>query len=145
MARKVITGKRVWRASKIVLEDGTELPIDLRILAYIPRKVDREPYVKVYQDAIGELLIKGEISKSAFKVLLWFIKNTNWENDWIAIDYEELAEELHLKTDTIRKAVKQLINYGLIIQQKPYRSIFRLNPRYIYKGGVVGKLEDIDF
>lgn len=145
MAKKVIKGKRVWQVSKLVLEDGTELPVEMNILAYIPRKVDKEPYVKLYQDAIGELLVRGELSKSAFKVLLWFIKQTDWQNNWIPIVYKELAKELNLKLSTLKMAIKELKDYGLIIQLAPRQTVFRLNPRYIYKGGIVGKLEDIDF
>jgi len=145
MKRKAIVGTRNFKVAKLILEDGTELSVDMRILAYIPRKVDKEPYVKVYQDVIGELLERGEISKNAFKVLLWFIKQANWNNDWIVVNYEELAKELKLHIVTLKKAVRQLVNYGLIVQFKPRQTVFRLNPRYIYKGGVVGKEEDIDF
>ena len=145
MGRKVIVGNRNFKVAKLILEDGTELPVDMRILAYIPRKVDKEPYVKVYQDVIGELLVRGEISKNAFKILLWFIKQTNWNNNWIYISYKELGEELKLHKETVRKAIRELVNYGLLVQIEPRKTVFRLNPRYIYKGGVVGKEQDIDF
>jgi len=143
--RKVLKGKRVLEVEKVVLSDGTEIPVEMKLLAYIPRKVDRDRYVKVYQDHILELVSQKKLSSSDLRVFLWLMGHNDWGNDWIHIDYEELAQELELNKDTVRKALKKLTSLNLVIQYKTREKLFRLNPRYVYKGGVVGKEQDIDF
>jgi len=143
--RKVLKGKRVLEVERIVLSDGTEIPVEMRLLAYIPRKVDRDRYVKVYQDYILELVTQKKLSSSDLKVFLWFMGHNNWGNDWIHIDYEELSQELELHPVTVKKSVKNLVKANLLVQYKPREKLFRLNPRYVYKGGVIGKEQDIDF
>lgn len=143
--RQVIKGKRVLEVEKLVLSDGTEVPVEMKLLAYIPRKVDRDKYVKLYQDEVLKYVVKGKFSRTDLKVFLWFASVDPWGNDWIVVDYEELAKELEMSPDSVRKACKNLVNAGLLLQLRPRQTVFRLNPKIVYKGGVVGKSEDIDF
>ena len=143
--RKIFVGQRVVDVEGLLTKDGEIIPLKAKLLAYIPRHIDREPYVKVYQDTLAEWLYKGKLKKSDFAVLFWFIKQTDWENNWIYVDYKELAKELNLGVRTIKQAIKSLKELNLIVQLAPRQKLFRLNPRYIYKGGIVGKEEDIDF
>ena len=143
--RAVLKGQRVVKAKGVVLEDDTILPFDIKVLAYIPRKVDRNRYVKVYQDHILEKVLNNQLKKSDLAVFMWFLSQNDWGNDWIYIDYEDLANELGMHKVTVKKAIRQLVDSGLIMQYKPRKNLFRLNPAYVYKGGVVGKEQDIDF
>ena len=143
--RKVLRGKRSVDVKAIILEDGTQLPVKMKLLAYIPRQVDREEYVKVYQDYILQLVLINKLKKSDLIVLFWFFSNNDWGNDWIHIEYEELSKELGLRKETINRSIQRLIKCGLLMQYKKREKLFRLNPRYVYKGGIVGKEEDIDF
>jgi len=143
--RQLIKGKRVLDVEKLVLSDGTEVQVEMKLLAYIPRKVDRNKYVKLYQDEVLKYVVKGKFSRTDLKVFLWFASVDPWGNDWIIVNYRKLAEELGVGEDSVRKACKKLVEADLLIQFEPRKTIFRLNPRIIYKGGVVGKSEDIDF
>ena len=143
--RAVLKGQRVVKAKGVVLEDDTILPFDIKVLAYIPRKVDRNRYVKVYQDHILEKVLNNQLKKSDLAVFMWFLSQNDWGNDWIHIDYEDLANELGLRKETIQRSIRRLVDSGLIMQYKPREKLFRLNPAYVYKGGVVGKEQDIDF
>jgi len=143
--RKILVGQRVVDVEGLLTKDGEIIPLKAKLLAYIPRHIDKEPYVKVYQDTLAEWLYKGKLKKSDFAVLFWLIKQTGWENDWIYVDYKELAKELELSLRSVQRAIKRLKELSLIIQLEPRQKLFRLNPRYIYKGGVVGKEQDIDF
>ena len=143
--RQVVKGKRVLEVEKLVLSDGTEIKVDMKLLAYIPRKVDKDKYVKLYQDEVLKYVVKGAFSRTDLKVFLWFTSVDPWGNDWIVVDYEELAKELGISSDSVRKACKNLVNAGLLIQLRPRQTVFRLNPKIVYKGGIVGKSEDVDF
>ena len=143
--RTILRGQRVLKAKGVVLEDDTVIPFDVKVLAYIPRKVDRDKYVKVYQDYILEAVLKNQLKKTDLAVFMWFLSSNDWGNDWIHVDYEELAQELGVHKVTIKKSIKKLVDANLLIQYKPREKLFRLNPRYVYKGGVVEKDKDIDF
>lgn len=143
--RKVLRGKRVLEVERIVLSDGTELPVEMKLLAYIPRKVDRDKYVKVYQDYILEAVVQNKLKRTDLTIFMWFVSHNDWGNDWIHVDYEELSKELGLHPVTIKKSIKNLVDANLLVQYKPREKLFKLNPRYVYKGGVVGKEQDIDF
>lgn len=143
---KVILGKRTMKVSGIILETGEIVPIEMKLLAYIPRQTEKEEYVKVFQDAVLEIIDKEKrLGKLGFKVLLWFMGKTNWNNDWIYIDYKDLAEELKTTESYLKIVIPKLVKLGLIIQKAPRQKVFRLNPKYVFKGGVIARKEDIDF
>ena len=143
--RAILRGQRAIKAKGVVLEDDTVVPFDVKILAYIPRKVDRDEYVKVYQDYILEAVLKNQLKKTDLAVFLWFLSSNDWGNDWIHVDYDELAQELGVRKETVQRAIRRLVDANLLIQYKPREKLFRLNPKYVYKGGVVSKDQDIDF
>ncbi len=128
----------------LVTKDGEFIPIKLMLDAFIPRTPkDKEPYVKVYGERILDLIRNRKLKASELEVFLWFIgKNSDkdgWNNEWISVDYKELGKELNLNPDTVRRAIKTLIKLKLIVQWKPRKTTFRLNPDYCFKGGVIAK------
>jgi len=128
----------------LVTKDGEFIPIKLMLDAFIPRTPkDKEPYVKVYGERILTLIKNRKLKASELEVFLWFIgKNSSkdgWNNEWISVDYKELGKELNLNPDTVRRAIKTLVKLKLIVQWKPRKTAFRLNPDYCFKGGVVAK------
>jgi len=128
----------------LVTKDGEFIPIKLMLDAFIPRTPkDKEPYVKVYGERILTLIKNRKLKASELEVFLWFIgKNSGkdgWNNEWISVDYKELGKELNLNPDTVRRAIKTLVKLKLIVQWKPRKTAFRLNPDYCFKGGVVAK------
>ena len=128
----------------LVTKDGEYIPIKLVLDAYIPRTPkDKEPYVKVYGEKLLTLIKNRKLKASELEVFLWFVgKNSGkdgWNNEWITVDYEELAEELKISVITVKRAIKTLLKLKLIVQWKPRKTAFRLNPDYCFKGGVIGK------
>ena len=141
MAMK-ISGKKRFKG--LITEDGEVVYLDFMINAFIPRTPkDKEPYVKVYGEKILELIKQKKLKASELEVFLWFVgKNSNkdtWNNEWIPVDYKELAKELGFSEWTIKMAIKTLLKLKLIVQWKRRIPSFRLNPDYCFKGGVIGK------
>ena len=128
----------------VVTKDGEFLPLEFMLNAFIPRTPkDKEPYVKVYGEKLLKLIKSRKLKASELEVFLWFVgKNSGkygWNNEWITVDYEELAEELRISVITVKRAIKTLLKLKLIVQWKPRKTAFRLNPEYCFKGGVIGK------
>ncbi len=137
-----ISGKKRFKG--LITEDGEVIYLDFMINAFIPRTPkDKEPYVKVYGEKILELIKQKKLKASELEVFLWFVgKNSNkdtWNNEWIPVDYKELAKELGFSEWTIKMAIKTLLKLKLIVQWKRRIPSFRLNPDYCFKGGVIGK------
>jgi len=139
-----ISGKKRFKG--LITEDGEVVYLDLMINAFIPRTPkDKEPYTKVYGEKLLHLIKQRKLKASELEVFLWFVsRNSNkdsWNNEWITVDYEELAKELGFRKETIQRAIKTLIKLKLLVQWRPRKTAFRLNPDYCFRGGVVGKLQ----
>jgi hypothetical protein len=138
-----LKGKNL-RFKGLITEDGEVIPIELMFDAFIPRNPkDKEPYVKVYGEKVLEVIRTKKLKASELEVFMWFIGKSSrknyWANEWINVDYKELGKELDLNPDTVRRAIKTLIKLKFIVQWKPRKTVFRLNPDYCFKGGVVSK------
>jgi len=139
-----IKGKKRFKG--LITEDGEVVYLDFMINAFIPRAPkDKEPYTKVYGERLLHLIKNRKLKASEVEVFLWFVaKNSNrdnWNNEWITVDYEGLANELNLSLITVKRAIKTLLKLKLIVQWKPRKTVFRLNPDYCFRGGVIGKLQ----
>jgi len=139
-----ISGKKRFKG--LITEDGEVVYLDFMINAFIPRAPkDKEPYTKVYGEKLLHLIKRKKLKASELEVFLWFVaKNSskdNWNNEWITVDYKELAKELGLGESTVRMAVKTLLKLKLIVQWRPRKTAFRLNPDYCFRGGVIGKVQ----
>ena len=130
----------------VVTKDGEFIPLEFTLSAFIPRNPrDKEPYTKVYGEKVLEVIRDKKLKASELEVFLWFVaKNSDkdrWNNEWINVDYKELAEELGFRKETVQRAIKTLLELKFIVQWKPRKTIFRLNPDYCFRGGVIGKLK----
>jgi len=139
-----IRGKKRFKG--LITEDGEVVYLDLVLDAFIPRAPkDKEPYTKVYGERLLHLIKDRKLKASELEVFLWFVaKNSGkgtWNNEWIPVDYKELAKELGFSEWTIKMAIKTLLKLKLIVQWKRRIPSFRLNPDYCFRGGVVGKLQ----
>ena len=128
----------------VVTKNGEFLPLEAVIDIFMPRTPkDKEPYTKVYGEKLLILIKNRKLKASELEVFLWFVgKNSGkdgWNNEWINVDYEELAKELGFTSRTIKSAIKNLLKLKLIVQWKKRIPSFRLNPEYCFKGGVIAK------
>ncbi|SMO85442.1 replication protein (RepL) [Balnearium lithotrophicum] len=138
-----LKGKNL-RFKGLITEDGEVIPIELMFDAFIPRSPkDKEPYVKVYGEKVLDVIRSKKLKASELEVFMWFIgKSSNknyWANEWITVDYGDLAKELNLSLITVKRAIKVLLKLKFIVQWKPRKTVFRLNPDYCFKGGAVSK------
>ena len=133
----------------VVTKSGEFIPLEFTISAFIPRNPrDKEPYTKVYGEKVLKVIRDKKLKASELEVFLWFVaKNSNkdnWNNEWINVDYKELAEELGFRKETVQRAIKTLLKLKFIVQWKPRKTVFRLNPDYCFRGGVIGKVKTIN-
>jgi len=137
-----IRGRKRFKG--LITEDGEVVYLDLVIDAFIPRTPkDKEPYTKVYGEKLLHLIKDRKLKASELEVFLWFVaKNSGkdtWNNEWVTVDYEELAKELKYRKETVQRAIKTLLKLKLIVQWKPRKTAFRLNPDFCFRGGVIAK------
>ena len=127
----------------VITKDGEFIPLEMEIRAFIPSNPkDREPYTKVYGEKVLEVLRTKRLRGSELNVFLWFMGKTGkdlWNNDWINVDYNEIANELGITYRSVKNAIKELKELKIIVQWRPRQTVFRLNPEYCFKGGVIAK------
>ena len=59
-----------------------------------------------------------------------------------AIDIlNQLANELNISVITVKKAIKTLLELKWLIQFSPRQTVFRLNPEFVYRGGIISKIQ----
>jgi len=143
--RTVIKGDRVKEYRLFDPETGEVLDQVVKLLAYIPKNVEREPFDKVFKTMWVDLLNNPKLKGAPLRVLVWLMSKNSWGNEWIGVDYDELAQELKYSPETVRHAFRVLKEANLIIQKAPRKTWFRLNPKYVFMGLAIQRREDIDF
>jgi NADH:ubiquinone oxidoreductase subunit C len=141
--RKIVSKPRnFWLVNP---ETGEVMMEGVKVMAFIPSQKEKENFDKVFKTLWVDLLANEKLKGSQLKVLAWLISQNKWNNDWIAVDYEEVAKATGLKIDTVRKAFKTLRDAGFIIQKAPRKPFYRLNPKYVFQGLASCRAKDIDF
>ena len=143
--RNVIKGNRIKEYYLYDPETGEIVEQSIKLLSYIPKHVEREPFDKVFKTMWIELLNNPKLKGAPLRILVWLMSKNSWGNEWVYVDYEELAKELRYKKKTIQMAIKVLKDSNLIIQKSLRKTLFRLNPKYVYMGIAKCRAEDIDF
>jgi hypothetical protein len=140
LKRSKVKGK--MQLAGIVTKDGEFIPLEMEIRAFIPSNPkDREPYTKVYGEKVLEVLRTKRLRGSELNVFLWFIGKNDWGNEWIPVNYKKLANELNISVITVKKAIKTLLELKWLIQFSPRQTVFRLNPEFVYRGGIISKIQ----
>lgn len=103
--------------------------------------VKQNPYGKGWimtsQDALELLAADDDLTKEAFRVLMFLMARLDFEN-WIQVTQQEISEKISIKKSNVSRAIALLENKGIILRgPKAGRSYaFRLNPYYGWKGKV---------
>ncbi len=146
VVRKVLRGNRIKEYKLFDPETGEVIEeTTIKMLAYIPKNAEKEPFDKVFKTLWVDVLNNPKLKGAPLKVLVWLMSKNSWGNEWIYVDYEELSKELKVKPETVRKAFKTLRDANLVIQKAPRKTLFRLNPKYVYMGIAKCRAEDLDF
>jgi len=121
----------------------------LEFIAFIPQPRDKN-FTKVFRlfgEKVVEDLANGVLTGGEAKLLLWFLAKTTklpiQADGWIPVSYEELAKEVQLNKDVVRKYIKKLMEKGYLEQFKNRHPTFRLKPDYVYRG-VLAKLKEAE-
>ena len=103
--------------------------------------VKHNPYAKGWimnsQEALELLATDEDLTKEAFRVLMFLMARLDFEN-WIQVSQKEIAEKLNMHKQNISRAIKLLQSKEILIRGpkigKSYA--FRLNPDFGWKGKV---------
>ena len=107
------------------------------LLVYFGAKYN--PYAKGWivnsQEALELLASDEDLTKDAYKVLIFLMSRLDFEN-WINLPQREISEKLKINKGNISRAISLLESKEIILREKKFgRSyIFRLNPYFAWKG-----------
>lgn len=89
------------------------------------------------QEALELLATDEDLTKEAFRVLIFLMARLDFEN-WIQVTQKEIAEKLNIHKQNVSRAISLLEEKGIILRgPKVGRSYaFRLNPYFGWKGKV---------
>ena len=88
-------------------------------------------FIVVFQKAIKELVLKADLSKNGYRLLL-LMAETEFEKEINATLYG-IAKELGINQSNATVAMKELESIGIVIRNVQLRT-FRLNYELAYKG-----------
>lgn len=89
-------------------------------------------FIVVFQKAIKELVLKADLSKNGYRLLLFLMAETEFEKEINATLYG-IAKELGINQSNATVAMKELESIGIVIRNVQLRA-FRLNYELAYKG-----------
>ena len=89
-------------------------------------------FIVVFQKAIKELVLKADLSKNGYRLLLFLMAETEFEKEINATLYG-IAKELGINQSNATVAMKELESIGIVIRNVQLRT-FRLNYELYYKG-----------
>ena len=89
-------------------------------------------FIVVFQKAIKELVLKADLSKNGYRLLLFLLAETEFEKEINATLYG-IAKELGINQSNATVAMKELESIGIVIRNVQLRT-FRLNYELAYKG-----------
>lgn len=109
-------------------------------------KIPRGPdFIMVYQE-VGRQILEGNMCLSTSKVFFYLIMNITFEN-FIGIDLKTISEKINMPLPTVKKAMKELKDAGMLMSIKDNfdtrRNIYRLNPIVGWKGKQTNRIKTI--
>jgi len=122
---------------------GEDMAVSLSIRkAKIPVTPD---FVMVYQE-VGKKILEGNIALSSSKVFFYLIMNIDFQN-FIGIDLKSISENIKMPLPTVKKAMRELKEAGILLSVKDNfdarRNVYRLNPLTAWKGKVRNRIKQM--
>jgi len=120
---------------------GEDISLSLSVRkAKIPATPD---FVMVYQE-VGRKILEGNMALSTSKVFFYLVVNIDFQN-FIGIDLKSISENISMPLPTVKKAMKELKDAGILLSVKDNfdarRNIYRLNPLTAWKGKVRNRIK----
>jgi len=112
-------------------------------VAYPKPKITGNRWIMTFQDSLITIAKDKEFTGPAKTVLFFLMGNLEFEN-YIHIKQVDVAKELEMHKTDVSKAMKLLVNKGIIMKVKEgATSGYKLNPHYGWKGKVVNRDKEI--
>lgn len=122
------------KVTQVDLETGEDLGGFVAVIRP-KQKSSFERHFTMNQAALK--IIATELNHEQTKVLMMLLADLDYEN-YIQVAQIDIAESLGMKTSAISRAIRHLLEFGIIIEgPKIGRSkTYRLNPQFGWKGTV---------
>ena len=105
---------------------------------YVKAKVKwHEDWLMVMQEALGALAQDRSFTWEMWRVWSYMISKLGFEN-WIIVPQKEIAESLDMQKTHVSRAVKSLLEKGMILKGPKIgrTNAYKLNSNYAWKGTV---------
>lgn len=103
--------------------------------------LDRTPSTKVFMTVGVKEKVYG-LSERAKCLYLYLLYNLKQNKDYVQINQENYMLKNNIKSvNTFKEAKKELINADFILPASTYKTVFWINPNYIFPGSRTKKYE----
>lgn len=105
---------------------------------YVKAKVKwHEDWLMIMQEALGALAQDKSFTWEMWRVWSYMISKLGFEN-WIVIPQKEIGESLEMKKENVSRAVKSLLDKGMILKGPKIgrTNAYKLNSNYAWKGTI---------
>lgn len=105
---------------------------------YVKAKVKwHEDWLMIMQEALGALAQDKSFTWEMWRVWSYMISKLGFEN-WIVIPQKEIGESLEMKKENVSRAVKNLLDKGMILKGPKIgrTNAYKLNSNYAWKGTI---------
>ncbi len=99
-----------------------------------PKKAPKGDWVMMFQEgarSIAKMNLKGE----SMRVYMILLSKLDYEN-WLRFRQKDIADELDMKTPNVSRAMKELVDNGIIIRGPKVSNAYayRLDPSFAFRG-----------
>lgn len=128
---KVITARRTYvKDGVLVIEEVVE---EGKIIVNKKEKLKGGgDFIFLFQNAIFKILNESNLSRNAYKILLYLMAKTEFENEINTTAYA-ISKELKIDQATTSKAMNELEDISIVVRDKVLKKI-RLNYEIAFKG-----------
>jgi len=138
------------RRQKLIFEDSKEWvnpetgEVKEGIPFFLPTRVKEYGWVKMYQEQLAEVATDKELDGTTLRVLMICLANMQYEN-YVTLTQAEIAEILKIKQQNVSRAVKKLVDKGILIKdaQRGRYALYRVCSGYSWKGSVTNRKKRI--
>ena len=104
-------------------------------LVIAPKEVDTK-FVKVFIPFIEEVVSDSELIGKAFRLLLWVIKNLNWNDLSVVMNAKMVSKDLSIHRATYFNWLKVLLDRGILTRHPESKETFYLKPHSVVMGSM---------
>ncbi len=104
-------------------------------LVIAPKEVDTK-FVKVFIPFIEEVVGDSDLIGKAFRLLLWVIKNLNWNDLSVVMNAKMVTKDLSIHRVTYFKWLRVLLDKGILTRHPESKETFYLRPHSVVMGSM---------